>query len=164
MSEEITREEMTEDRAPRRGRKPGREEGGRNRRVPLGTPESKLTVPQAQDDKEHEYRWINDKPGRLMRAQAAGYEFVEDPTMQVGTGSTNGNSGADSRVSRLVGKDERGHPLYAYLMKIKREYYDEDQAAKQKAIDEVENTIKRGRFNEKAGDERYVPKEGIRIR
>jgi len=157
----MSREEMSEERAPRRGRPPKREAEGRKRRIPLGAPTQKLSVPQAQDDKEHVYRWINDKPGRLQRAEQAGYEFVEDPTLQVGEGSDNGNSARDSRVSRLVGRNEKGGEQYAYLMRIKREWYEEDQEAKQEAIDEVDEAIRHGRH--KAGENSYVPKDGIKM-
>lgn len=161
---ETEREEMKEDRAPRRGRPSKRVSTGRRRRVPLGTPEQKLFVPQAQDDPDSVYRWVNDSPGRLQKALNGGYVFVEDPTLQVGTSSENGNSENDSRVSRLVGKDAKGFPMLAYLMKIDRTMYDEDQAVKQASIDEVDNTIRHGRHNEKAGDGRYIPQEGINIK
>lgn len=158
----MSREEMNEERAPRRGRPSKRETEGRSRRIPLGTPMQKLSVPQAQDDPEHVYRWINDTPGRLQKADLAGYKFVEDPTLQVGEGSDNGNSARDSRVSRLVGRNEKGGEQYAYLMRIKREWYDEDQESKQQAVDEVDESIRYGQF--KAGENSYVPKDGIKMR
>jgi len=162
--EETGREEMKEERAPRRGRPLKRVSTGRRRRVPLGTPEQKLSVPQAQDDPDSVYRWVNDLPGRLQKALNGGYEYVEDPTLQIGSGSTSGNAEQDSRVSRLVGKDAKGFPMMAYLMKISRNIYEEDQAVKQEAIDDVDKTIRHGRHNEHEGDGRYIPKEGIKIR
>lgn len=157
--------ETEANRAPRkRGRPSNREKEGRAKRVPMGTPELKMSVPQAEQDKDHVYRWFNDKPGRLQRAQNAGYEFVEDPTIQVGEGSESKQSNQDARVSMLAGKDERGGPLYAYLMRIKREWYEDDQDVKQAAIDEIDEAIQEGRLNEEAGEARYVPKEGIKIR
>lgn len=154
--------EMSEREPRKRGRPSSREKEGRQRRVPLGAPELKLSVPQAEDDKDHVYRFINDTTGRLQRAVAGGWEYVED-SMFVGSGSESGDSDADSRISRVVGKQANGEPLIAYLMKIKREWYEEDQDKKQSAIDEVENTIKHGHFNEKAEDARYIPKEGIKL-
>ncbi len=162
-SPDTTRQDMSKDRAPRRGRPPNREPEGRARRVPMGVAALKMDVPQAANDPDHVYRWINDKPGRLQRAQAGGWEFVEDPSIQIGTGSDTRNSEQDSRVSQVVGKHDNGSPMHAYLMRIKREWYEEDQAAKQSSIDEVEATIKGGRFKEGAGDGRYIPKEGIKI-
>lgn len=163
MSNPTERQDMSKDRSPRRGRPPNREAEGRNRRVPMGVAVLKLDVPQAVNDPEHVYRWINDKPGRIQRARTGGWEFVEDPGMQVGTGSETRNSQQDSRVSQVVGKNENGTPLVAFLMRIKREWYHEDQETKQASIDEVENTIKGGRYKEGAGDGRYIPKEGIKI-
>lgn len=158
------REDMNEERAPRLGRPARRVSTGRRRRVPMGTPEQKLSVPQAQDDPDNVYRWVNNHPGRLQKALNGGYEFVEDATLEVGTGSISGNAEHNSRVSRLVGKDDKGEPLYAFLMKIKREWYEEDQATKQAAIDEVDDAIRNGNFAEKDGDARYIPREGINIK
>lgn len=156
-------ETVNQNRAPRRGRPSVRESGGRSRRIPLGVAELKLEVPEAANDPDHVYRWINDKPGRLQRAIAGGWEYVEDHAMQIGTGSTTRNSEQDSRISQIVGKNENGFPLYAYLMRIKREWYDEDQSVKQAAIDEVQKTIERGQFERQADDMRYIPDEGIGI-
>ena len=155
------RDQSNEIRAPRKGRPP-RTETGRKKRIPLGTPTTKLAcehlVPEG-----YVGRIIKGEPARLQRAQAAGYEFVTDPSAVTGGGSDNTNSSTDSRVSFLVGRYPDGKPRFDYLMIIPQEFYDEDQLTKQRAIDEVDNTIRRGHFNEKAGDERYIPDEGIKI-
>ena len=143
----------------RQARKEDRESEGRKSRVPLGVPRSKLTVPQREG---YHRRWINDVPGRLHAAGQAGWEYVEDPDLHVGDGAESGNSDMGSRVSRLVGKTESGGPLRAYLMEIKQEFYEEDQAAKLAVVDETDRAIREG----KIGDDqegRYVPKGGIKI-
>jgi hypothetical protein len=73
---------------------------------------------------------------RLSRAQEAGYEFV------TGEGKLGDNRVAeggklDSRVSKPVGNGVRG-----FLMRIPKEYYREDQAAKAAKIDEIESAMK----------------------
>jgi len=69
--------------------------------------------------------WFNDLPGRIDQAKAAGYEHVTD------------SNGAP--VKKVVGVMEGGGPLTAYRMKIPREFYEEDLAAKEaprRAIDQ----------------------------
>jgi hypothetical protein len=104
-------------------------------------------------------RWINDTAdGRVQRAEDGGYGFVTaDGTERIGEGQ-NGNSDLGSRISRIVGTKEDGTPLRAYLMAIDEEYYQEDQAAKQKEVDEIDAQIRSGSVgNTKPGqDGRYV--------
>jgi len=82
------------------------------------------------------YHLINDKDGRLQKAVEGGYEFVEsdrnlgDPI--VGTAKKVGK-----RVSMPVGNGTTG-----YLMRIKNEWYEEDQKAKTKLVDDSEQAIK----------------------
>jgi len=61
------------------------------------------------------------------------------------------------------GSNEDGSPIEGVLMRIPKELYDSDQALKQKEIDKVDQEIHRGRFQEKPGDKRYIPPDGIKI-
>lgn len=138
-------------------------ESSSRKRVPLGGHRQKLQVNAREGYKR---RWINDKEGRLLNAENGGYLFVEDPTLQVGDADLkNEETGVGSRVRRLVGSHKDGSPMYAYLMEIKEEWYEQDQADKQKAIDEVEDAIKRGNVDGGIeASERYTPKGGgVRI-
>jgi hypothetical protein len=133
---------------------------GRKQRVPLGVPRTKLTTPQRQGYKR---RWINDDgKGRLQNALAGGYSYVEDPDLQVG--EDGGGDRPDSRVSRIVGRGEGGKPLRAFLMEIPSELYQEDQASKQAALDEVDRAIRKGRLVTDGEEHRYVPDGGKAIR
>jgi hypothetical protein len=136
----------------------------RKERVPFGVPQSRLTVTNA--DPNFVYRWVNDDGrGRLDRAITGGYEFVQgDSDIKVGTGSADANSDVGSRVSRIVGTQEGGAGMRAYLMRIKREWYEQDQKAKQALIDENESAIKRGDAHKRGDDNRYVPKSGINVK
>lgn len=126
----------------------------RVKRVPLGVPRAKLDVPKIPGYHTH---WLNDEPGRLEAATAGGYEFVHEKELQ----GEAGNTDLGEKVSRIVGRNEDGSPLRAFLMKLKEEWYREDQRAKQKPVDEVDMAIRQGTLNEKPDDKRYVPREGI---
>ena len=132
----------------------------RKERVPFGVPQSRLTV--ANQDPNFVYRWINDDGrGRLDRAISGGYEFVQSEGQKVGSGAADGNSDVGSKVSRVVGTQENGSGMRAYLMRIRREWYVEDQRSKQSQVDEIDRAIRRGDAHKSGDDNRYVPKSGI---
>lgn len=132
----------------------------RSKRVPLGVPRSKLTVPKRAG---FERRWVNeDGKGRLQHALEGGYTHVVDPNLVVG--EDGGGDKTDSRVSRIVGRAEGGKPLRAFLMEIPSEMYKEDQASKQAELDEVDRAIRKGRLRSDGDEHRYVPDEGRGIR
>ena len=132
----------------------------RRKRVPLGAQRIKGIV-NNQDPKFH-YHWINDVPGRLDMALNGGYNFVAKDGVEVGdTGDKNTNLG--SMVSQYAGRNESG-AFNRYLMRIKKEWYDEDQANKAGQIDNVDKAIRAGKFKRGANPETaYVPKNGIKI-
>ena len=97
----------------------------REERVPFGDPVKRFNIP---DDEKYHYRVFNDnwkkEPGRVKRAQNAGYEVVDDKI----TGTS-------------VGTNEDGSEIKAVLMRIPKEWYDEDQAKKAAKLDEVDKQI-----------------------
>jgi hypothetical protein len=108
-------------------------------------------------------RWVNDRPGRLQQFTEAGYEFVNDPSIQVGQNAEAGHNDLGSRISAQVGVNEGGSPLRAYLMEIKKEWYDEDQAVKKLHNDEIDRQIRGGSLEGEPGqDGRYIPSDGIK--
>lgn len=162
-----TRSPRTEDRAaratepnapekPEKSERAAHDTKARTKRVPLGVPRSKLAVPKRQG---YERRWINDdNKGRLQNAKEGGYTHVVDPNLRVGEDGTADQP--DSRVSRIVGKRDDGKPLRAFLMEIPSELYQEDQASKQAALDEVDRAIRKGRLRSDGEEHRYVPDDG----
>lgn len=112
-------------------------EKGQRQRVPFGGPRRRQEV--HKKDPNYHYRYINDVEDRVQRALAGGYEFVtkkEVGDISVGDPDiANQSTGIDSRVV----KKYRDHT--AYLMKIKKEYWLEDQAAKQREVDEIDEAI-----------------------
>lgn len=118
----------------------------RPNRKPFGALEQKLAYPAREGFHRH---WFNDNPGRTARALEAGYEFVK------------GNDGKN--VSRIVGTAEGGGPLSAYLMEIPEEWWKADLAEQQKQVNDKEDTMRRGELEMAPGENRYVPKQGIKI-
>ena len=108
---------------------------------------------------------FNDEPGRIQTALAGGWEFVHpDEVGGVGERVTSINTDLGDKVRYLVGADEKGDGFYAYLLKIKQEWFEEDQAALQERNDLVDDAI-RGGVNVKDGtnaDGFYTPREGIK--
>lgn len=119
---------------PRAAREMARDGDGRAERVPLGTPKAKLAFP---DRPGYMRRVINDIGDRVIRAERGGWQFVEDERER-------DESGRGKRVSMTVGTKPDGTPMWAYLMEIREEFYQEDQKAKQSAINETEAAINRG--------------------
>lgn len=102
------------------------------KRVPIGGRRTKLQLSQNELDalKDYKLRWINDSQGRIPAAEAGGYEFVSpEEASSLGEGAIHaGNSDLGARVSKVVDR----HGTRAYLMKIRKDWYDEDQAEKEK--------------------------------
>lgn len=109
---------------------------------------------------------INDVPGRIEEALSSGYEFVSPS--EIGGTTTNvvsRNTDLGDKVRFLVGQSDRGEGLYAYLMKLPQEWYDEDQQELQRVNDRVDHAIRNGK-NTKDGtssDGFYVPRDGIKL-
>jgi hypothetical protein len=111
-------------------------------RTPLGT-RNRLTFKNL--DPDYVYRVVSDKDGRLARAQDGGYEFVESQD-SLGDQMAAEATKMGKNVSKPV-----GHGVTGYLMRIKKELYDEDQAAKQQQVLATESTMKPNRSKEEYG-------------
>jgi hypothetical protein len=139
----IGKEEKAEASQEERKEAPRRKE-----RVPFGVPQQKFGTPPNDGFK---YRVFNDnwrkEPGRIQRAMDAGYEKV-----------------AESPINGMaVGTNEDGTPINGVLMRIPKEWYDEDQEKKQAEVDKVDQEILKGRFQEGPNDKRYIPSTGIHM-
>lgn len=89
-------------------------------------------------DPNFQYRFVNDTGSRISNFQAAGYEFVQDSELVVG--DTRVSDPSDMGSSKHVTSNDG---TVSYLMRIKKEWYDEDQAAKAQQIAETEQAMKR---------------------
>lgn len=103
----------------------------------------------------YHYHWINDDKSKLIKARRAWYEFVLVKDVQLSLGGIDASEGADSPARKRVGDKRDGSPLFAYLMRIKDKYYEEDQAKKQDKILDTER--KQTLIN--ASDGQYAPKQ-----
>lgn len=88
-------------------------------------------------DPAYSYRIVNDEPDRIARFQEGGYELVSDESVKVGDNRVSLPSAEGTVKQMAVGGGRK-----AYLMRIKKEWYDEDQKAKQKVVDDLEATTK----------------------
>jgi hypothetical protein len=96
-------------------------------------------------DPGYVYRVVNDKDGRIAKMQSIGYEFVESDE-QIGDYRAAEGSKMGKAVSKPV-----GNGVIGYLMRTKREFYDEDQAEKSKRVDAVESALKPRKEKEEYG-------------
>lgn len=123
------------------------------KRIPFGAPRTKLEVPFKPEG--YHLHWVNDDAGRIFAAQQGGYSFVTPD--EVGM-----ENSEESKVKALVGKNTQNGPLFAYLMKIEQEYYDEDRESINQRQNSFEQALKQ-QGNNQNGEHGYVPKEGIKL-
>jgi len=103
------------------------------RRVPVSGPRDVLTVHGT--DPNYMYRFVNDTGNRIQRFQNGGWEIVQDD-LEIGAPRVGVPASEGTPVKVSVGQGTQ-----AYLMRIKREWYFEDQKAKQDLVSEREQAI-----------------------
>lgn len=141
---------MTEKKGPGRPRKEPR-----RRRRNIGSFRTKLSAPSIEG---YATRWVNDYRNRI-------HEFTVDDDWDFVTKEEATKSGrvdvGDPDINNVVQPGEKvcvpvgmyeGAPLNAYLLKKKKEYFDEDFKAAQKKIDESEKDLYRNsKIDKQAG-------------
>lgn len=109
----------------------------------------------------YQLRWFNDAPGRIDTAvERSWWEFVTPDEIAQADGNkvVGQNSDVGNKVRAIVGTTDMNEPLYAYLMKIKKEWFEEDQQdAAQKIRDSEKEMIKNGGMNTDRIGEKYLP-------
>lgn len=141
------------------------------RRIPMSVPVQKLEV---ADIPGYHLHWFNGNVERVQRAFDGGYEFVlpgEVSMASSGLGTTSaasGNTDMGSQVSIVSGQElgKDGQPLRMVLMKIKQEWYDEDQKVNEARNEKVRASLLGGLLGserEQPGDvqHRYVKQATI---
>lgn len=83
------------------------------------------------------YRIVNDTGDRIATFEEAGYELVDASSVSIGDKRINKASPEGSKAQVSVGRGQK-----AFLMRIKEEWYKEDQAAKQTEVNRLEQTMK----------------------
>lgn len=135
---------------------------------PMSLGNKQLEVPEKPG---YHRRWFRSEPGRIARAQRAGYQFVSPEDVDLnnfdlgGDAKVSGNTDMGTRVSIISGEraDSTGQPGRMYLMECPTELYE----LSRKNIDEINNdiatAIRDGKV-EKAGEDnshKYVKKSGV---
>ena len=115
---------------------------GRVTRIPVSS-RNVLTV--KGKDPNYVYRVVNDVDDRIAQFIEGGYELVDDNSTDVGDKRVSKDTSIGSKKIFSVGQGTKG-----YLMRIPKEYYIEDQDAKQRFVNAQEASIK-----EKALDGNY---------
>ena len=108
-------------------------------RVPVSGNRDILAVKNIPDNKIA--RWVNDVDNRILKFQQGGQEFVTDEGVTVGQPTVESSKAVGKVVSKIVGTKKTNEPLYAYLMVIDRDWYNQDQQAKQNDVDAQEQAI-----------------------
>lgn len=134
-----------ETRAESTGQRPAK-------RVPINGFRDKLSVGGC--DSNYVYRWVldsNEGGQRIMQCNAAGYEFVTgEQGITVGQGSVYKSDNVGS-IIRTPG----GNGDFLYLMRIPKEFHDEDKLAKEKKINDIEDGMKRSTSKTVGADDLY---------
>lgn len=125
----------------------------------LGGRRQRLAVRGDLDKENFAYRWVNDDGNRLHDLTVNDdWEVVEDRSGKMKPEGT----GVGSEVATPVGTGEHGRPVRAVLLRKPKNWYDDDERAKQRRIDETELGLKAGAAPGAATDDKtYVPKGGI---
>lgn len=101
----------------------------RESRIAINVPDRRLEVPAIEGYHLHWFLETN-----IPKAKKAGYEFVtsvETPTVDRSIGGrspgSQGESLGEDLVTQIAGTDKDGQPLQLVLMKIRQEWYLDDQ-------------------------------------
>lgn len=110
----------------------------RRRKGAIGGHQRKLGVNQDYLDPAYEHRWINDDKMRLHSLTVQDdWDLVQDPSKSVKQDGTD----LGSAISKVVGTNESGQPIRAYLARKPKRFAEEDAAKKREAIDRTMSRI-----------------------
>lgn len=90
-----------------------------------------------EKDPNFEYRFVNDTGSRIANFQSAGYELVQDDNLVVGDSRVFDPSDLGSAKSVTSNDGTK-----SFLMRIKKEWHQEDQATKLQQVNETEKAMK----------------------
>lgn len=137
-------------------------------RVPMSVPTQRLAVPEIPG-----YFLYWHRSSDVKRAIDAGYEFVNDDEMTIeqkgvaNDASTSGNTDMGTRISIAGGgtvSDDDPSPLRLYLMKLRQEWRDKDDALRDAENEKIASALRAGQVGSEKDDPRdrgkRVLKEG----
>lgn len=102
-------------------------------RNPIGS-KNRISLPKG--DPNYVYRIVKDIDDRVNRFIEAGYEHVNVGT-QIGDTRVAEGTPLGSKMTKDLGRGERG-----YVMRIKKEWYEEDQKAKVTRSNELQDSMR----------------------
>jgi hypothetical protein len=108
------------------------EKKSRPKRTPVGT----RNILRGKDIPGYYVRWVNDTGDRIEVFKEAGYTPVYDAD-----GDQSDKRAQNPKQLGSVVRKHVGGGVYAVLMKIPLEWYQEDQALKQQRVDEAEEAV-----------------------
>lgn len=124
-------------------KRPTEDRANRTRRSFVGDTADVLTV--KGKDPDFEYRWVNDERGRVQRMIEAGYDVVLDEHL-IGDGTAK-----DAGSANTITVD-RKHGVKGVLMRIPKDWAEEDKRARASQIAESEAELFK---DEREADGRY---------
>jgi len=117
--------------------------------IPMSAPIQRLQVPEKVGFVRY---WFRGDPGRIARAQQAGYRFVLPEEVSVnnfdvaGNSKTSGSTDLGSRVSVISGDEAGfdGQPNRLYLMEIPKELYEHGQKILEQRNESIAEELRSG--------------------
>jgi hypothetical protein len=147
--------------------KPQEEQKGQNPGdfVPFDTPHARLSHPNLPGYHCH---WFSDTPGRIPRAQRAGYQFVtkeEVPFFGDRPNDPSVREDLGNQVRTVVDKYDNGEGIWGVLMKIPLDVYNHQQQGRQaRELEKLVATTRKGQEKDVPGkDELYPTGTGIKV-
>lgn len=123
---------MTKEATPDKGIAKAPER--RVRRTPIGT---RQILSVTGKDPAYEYRIVNDTGDRVQEFLDNGWEKVPAKSVRVGDKRVNNPTPEGSDATMSVGSGQK-----AFVLRIQKEWYEEDQAAKQTAVNATEEATR----------------------
>lgn len=117
----------------------------------------RLSVDESKKDPNYEYRWINDDEGRMQMLHGQDWDPVTKSEMGL---NSEHEVGTGDNIERVATGNTK-----AILCKKPKDWYNEDKAHEQRAIDELEESMRRGEPTTPdglSGPTAYIP-EGTKI-
>lgn len=111
----------------------------RPRRTPIGT---RQILSVMGKDPDYEYRFVNDTGDRVQAFLDNGWEKTPAKSVRVGDKRVNSPTPEGSDTVASVGGGQK-----SFLLRIKKDWYEEDQAAKQDAVNATEEATREQALN-----------------
>lgn len=145
------------------------ERGSRKQRGVFNGTKGKLTIDPAIVNGYIDAGWhlhiFNDDGNRVQEALNNGYEFVTRD--EIGNSLVDNviptNNDLGEKVRFLVGRNDDGNGVFAYLMKIPTVWWEEDQKELQNRPDLIDKAIRSGRNNKEGFSNDNFYNAGIQL-